>query len=170
MTASKRGCEFGRNPRRAGPRRCTGTLFMRCWIISILLVLACASYVQCQQAGDSNKVSYEGQKVAAVDLVANPKISVESLRPLVQQKTGEGYSGSKVENTISALRGTGRFSKVEVEVKPDPGACASPSHWSRPFTSESSTSLAQPRDNKHTGESGIPYKYYSAALALAIQQ
>jgi outer membrane protein assembly factor BamA len=43
------------------------------------------------------------------------------LRPLVQQKTGEGYSGSKVENTISALRGTGRFSKVEVEVKPDPG-------------------------------------------------
>src|SRR5258708_15594063 len=120
MTASKRGCEFGRNPRRAGPRRCTGTLFMRCWIISILLVLACASYVQCQQAGDSNKVSYEGQKVAAVDLVANPKLSIESLRPLVQQKTGEGYSSSKVENTISALRGTGRFSKVEVDVKPDP--------------------------------------------------
>lgn len=94
---------------------------MRCWIISILVVLAGASYVQCQQAGGSNKVSYEGQKVAAVDLVANPKISVESLRPLVQQKTGEGYSGSKVENTIAALRGTGRFSKIEVEVKPDPG-------------------------------------------------
>jgi outer membrane protein insertion porin family len=94
---------------------------MRYWIISILVVLAGASYVQCQQAGESNKVSYEGQKVAAVDLVANPKISVESLRPLVQQKTGEPYSGSKVENTISALRGTGRFSKVEVEVKPDPG-------------------------------------------------
>ncbi len=94
---------------------------MRCWTISILVVLAGTSYVQCQQAGESNKVSYEGQKVAAVDLVANPKISVESLRPLVRQKTGEGYSGSKVENTISALRGTGRFSKVEVEVKPDPG-------------------------------------------------
>ena len=40
---------------------------------------------------------------------------------MVQQKTGEGYSGSKVKNTISALRGTGRFSKVEIEIKPDPG-------------------------------------------------
>src|SRR6266571_4238673 len=94
---------------------------MRCWIISILMVLAGATYVQCQQASDSNKVSYEGQNVAAVDVIANPKISVDSLRPLVQQKSGEGYSGSKVENTISALRGTGRFSKVEVEVEPDPG-------------------------------------------------
>src|SRR5260370_28943259 len=122
---------------------------MRSWVM-ILIVFGWPSYTQCQQTSQSNKVSYEGQKVAAVDLVANPKISVESLRPLVQQKTGEGYSGSKVENTISALRGTGRFSKVEVEVKPDPGACASPSHWSRPFTSESSTSLAQPRENKHT--------------------
>jgi outer membrane protein insertion porin family len=94
---------------------------MRCWIISILLVLAGSSYIQCQQASQSNKVSYDGQKVAAVDLVANPKISVESLRPLVQQKTAEPYSSSKVESTISALRGTGRFSEVEVEVKPDPG-------------------------------------------------
>ena len=94
---------------------------MRCWIISILVVLAGARSVQCQQASESSKVSYEGQKVAAVDVIANPKISVDSLRPLVQQKSGEGYSGSKVENTISALRGTGRFSKVEVEVEPDPG-------------------------------------------------
>lgn len=94
---------------------------MRCWIISMLVVLAGATYVQCQQASESSKVSYEGQRVAAVDLVADPKVTVESLQPLVQQKTGEGYSGSKVESTISALRGTGRFSKVEVEVKPDPG-------------------------------------------------
>ena len=35
---------------------------MRCWIISILVVLAGASYVQCHQSSDSNKVSYEGQK------------------------------------------------------------------------------------------------------------
>ena len=92
---------------------------MRCWTISILVVLAGASCVQCQQTGDNNKVSYEGQKVAAVDLVADPKVPIESLRVLVQQKTGEGYSASKVEDTISALRGIGRFSKVEVEVNPD---------------------------------------------------
>ncbi|MGH9641497.1 MAG: POTRA domain-containing protein [Terriglobales bacterium] len=92
---------------------------MRCWIISILVVVAGSSYLHCQQT--SNKVSYEGQKVVAVDLIANPKMSVESLRPLVQQGTGERFSTSKVEGTVSALRGTGRFSKVEVDVKPDSG-------------------------------------------------
>jgi len=94
---------------------------MRCWIISIVMVLAGSSYVCSQQTGETNKVSYEGQKVAAVDLVANPKVSVESLRPLVQQRTGEPYSGAKVEVSAAALRATGRFTKVEVEVKPDPG-------------------------------------------------
>ena len=78
------------------------------------------SHLECQQATQSNKVSYEGQRVAAVDLVADPKISVDSLRPLVQQGTGEAYSTSKVESTISALKDTGRFSKVELDVKPDP--------------------------------------------------
>ena len=94
---------------------------MRSWAILILLVFGWPSYTRCQQTGQSNKVSYEGEKVAAVELVANPKISVESLRPLVQQRAGEPYSGSKVADTISALEGTGRFSKVEIDVKPDPG-------------------------------------------------
>ena len=93
---------------------------MRSWVM-IFIVFGWPSYTQCQQTSQSNKVSYEGQKVAAVDLVANPKISVESLRPLVQQRTDEPYSSSKVAATISALQGTGRFNKVEVDVKPDPG-------------------------------------------------
>jgi outer membrane protein insertion porin family len=94
---------------------------MRSWVIPILTVFAWPSYTQCQQTSQSNKVSYEGQKVAAVELVANPRISIESLRPLVQQRDGEVYSNAKVTNTISALQQTGRFSKVEVDVRPDPG-------------------------------------------------
>jgi outer membrane protein assembly factor BamA len=94
---------------------------MRFWTISILVVFATTSYIDCQQASQSNKVSYEGQKVATVELVANPKISVESLRSLAQQKIDEPYVASKIESTISALRETGRFSDVQVDVKPDPG-------------------------------------------------
>src|SRR6266403_4609365 len=93
---------------------------MRCWVIPILIVFAWPSCTQCQQTSPSNKVSYEGQTVAAVELVANPKISVESLRPLMQQRAGEAYSNVRVANTISALQETGRFSKVEVDVRPDP--------------------------------------------------
>jgi outer membrane protein insertion porin family len=96
-------------------------LLMRCWIIPIFVFAAGSCYLECWQTSQSSKVSYEGQRVAAVDLVANPKISVDSLRPLVQQRTSEPYSTSKVEGTISALQATGRFSKVEVDVKPDPG-------------------------------------------------
>jgi len=94
---------------------------MRWWLFPIFVALAGLAHLECQQGTQSNKVSYEGQRVAAVDLVANPKISVDSLRPLVQQRSGEAYSNSKVENTISALKQTGRFSKVELDVKPDPG-------------------------------------------------
>jgi outer membrane protein insertion porin family len=94
---------------------------MRSWVILILVAFGWPSYTQCQQTSQSNKVSYEGQRVTAVELVANPKISVDSLRPLVQQQADQPYSNSKVAGTISALQGTGRFSKVEVDVKPDPG-------------------------------------------------
>src|ERR1700730_18451808 len=90
---------------------------MRWWTLPIFVAAAGFSHLECRQ---SSKVSYDGQRVAAVDLVANPKIPVDSLRPLVQQKPDEVYSTPKVEATISALKETGRFSKVEVDVKPDP--------------------------------------------------
>lgn len=93
---------------------------MRSWVILILALFAWPSFTLCQQTSQSNKVSYEGQKVAAVELVANPNISVKSLRCLVQQSADEPYSTAKVATTISALQGTGRFSSVEVDVKPDP--------------------------------------------------
>ena len=94
---------------------------MRCWIIPILAVVAGSSYIECQQTSESNKTVYEGQRVATVELSARPNISLESLRPLVQQRKDEPYSGSRVEGTISALRETGRFSTVELDVKPDSG-------------------------------------------------
>jgi outer membrane protein assembly factor BamA len=81
----------------------------------------CPVSCQQQQVSASNEVSCDGQTVAAVDLIASPKISIESLQPLVQQKTGEPYSSAKVDSGVSALRETGRFTKVAVEVKPDSG-------------------------------------------------
>jgi outer membrane protein insertion porin family len=64
-------------------------------------------------------VSYEGEKVAIVDLVARPSVDVEHLRSLVLQKSGEPYSNQKVQSSIVALKRTGQFSKVEVEVTPE---------------------------------------------------
>src|SRR4029450_4783306 len=94
---------------------------MRSWVILILVVFGWPFYTRCQQTTQSDKISYEGQNVASVEMVANPKISVESLRPLLQQRAGEPYANSQVADTISALQGTERFSKVAVDVRPDPG-------------------------------------------------
>ena len=94
---------------------------MRSWSIPILMFFAWHSWAACLQTVQSEKRPNEGQNVAAVELATNPKISVESLQPLVQQKTDEPYSSSKIENTLSALRATGRFSKVDVDVRPEQG-------------------------------------------------
>ena len=65
------------------------------------------------------QVSYEGERVAIVDLVARPYLDVAGLRSLVLQKPGEPYSNQKVQGSIGALKGTGQFSRVEVEVTPE---------------------------------------------------
>jgi len=64
-------------------------------------------------------ISYQGQRVAFVDLVARPAIDVEALRPMVAQKAGEPYSDARVHQTVAALNRTRLFSKVEVQVTPE---------------------------------------------------
>jgi outer membrane protein assembly factor BamA len=92
---------------------------MRRWVMLILAGFAWPSHARCQQTGEQG--TYEGQRVASVEIVANPKISVEALEPLVQQRAGEPYVNSKVDGTISALLATRRFNKVEASVRPHPG-------------------------------------------------
>jgi outer membrane protein insertion porin family len=62
---------------------------------------------------------YEGQNVAAIDLIGNPHRDLEPLLALVEQKAGEPYSEAKIHGSIVALEGSGHFSKVNVEVVPD---------------------------------------------------
>src|SRR5579864_6374313 len=64
--------------------------------------------------------SYEGQKVASVDLVANPRVDTTQYRGLIAQKAGEPYSSEKVQASVKALEETQAFSKVEPKVQPDP--------------------------------------------------
>jgi outer membrane protein insertion porin family len=87
----------------------------------MLIALTSCTCSVSAQTSQSNKVSYEGQQVATVELIANPKIPIEPLRPLLRQQAGEPYSDAQINQTVSALQGTGRFSKVQVDVKPDPG-------------------------------------------------
>src|SRR5215475_13321281 len=84
----------------------------------VCCLLAAAAWAQVAMQGP--QPVYEGQNVAEIDLVANPHRDVESLRFLVVQKARQPYSQADVEASIKALEQSGRFSKVQVSVVPDP--------------------------------------------------
>ncbi len=84
-------------------------------VFFFLFAIAAAAQVAVQ----GPQSAYEGQNVAAIDLIANPHRDVEPLRPLVAQKAGQPYSQANVEASITSLERTGQFPKVQVSVVPD---------------------------------------------------
>ncbi len=87
--------------------------------VSGVFFLLFATAAGAQVAVQSPQSAYEGQNVAAIDLIANPHRDVEPLRPLVAQRAGQPYSQANVEASTTALERTGQFPKVQVNVVPD---------------------------------------------------
>jgi outer membrane protein insertion porin family len=64
--------------------------------------------------------SYEGQNVSSVELAGEPDLSkVKPLLPLLVQKQDEPFSQSKVDATIAALKQTGRFNDIQIQIRPE---------------------------------------------------
>src|ERR1700693_1481989 len=87
--------------------------------LAIFLVVFCLLSAKAQVTPVTGQVSYEGQMVGSIELVSDPRINVESLRPLVAQESGQPYSDQKIKASVAALQQTRRFSKVEVNVRPE---------------------------------------------------
>jgi outer membrane protein assembly factor BamA len=82
------------------------------WTAPILAFLFASSFLLGQ-------ASYDGQPVGTVDLTSDPSIGIDELRPLVVIKPGDLYSETKVQDSVEALKKSGQFKNVEVEVKPE---------------------------------------------------
>src|SRR5215469_11860733 len=63
--------------------------------------------------------SYEGQKVTSVELAGRPNLDAEQLLPLLVQQPNQPFSQAKVDQSIAALKRTGRFDDVELAVLPE---------------------------------------------------
>ena len=87
--------------------------------LAFFLVVLSTLSATAQVTPVTGQVSYEGQTVGSIELVSDPRLNVESFRPLVVQNAGQPYSEDKIKATVAALQGTKRFSKVEVNVKPE---------------------------------------------------
>ena len=114
------GVFFGHNSTPTAGVRGTRNSSLSGWLILAVLLPTFRCLTPVLNAQQSNEqISYEGQKVAVVKLVARPGVDVEALRPLALQKEGEAYSADKVQSTVAALQQTGQFSKIDVEVTPE---------------------------------------------------
>jgi outer membrane protein insertion porin family len=64
--------------------------------------------------------SYEGQNVSSVELAGQPDIDMGPLLPLMVQKQDEPFLQAKVDATVEALKHSGRFKDVQVQIRPEP--------------------------------------------------
>jgi outer membrane protein insertion porin family len=63
--------------------------------------------------------SYEGQNVTAIEIAGRPESNTAQFTPLFVQHSGEPFSIEKVDQTIAALKATGKFKEVQLQVDPE---------------------------------------------------
>jgi outer membrane protein assembly complex protein YaeT len=62
--------------------------------------------------------SYERQRVYSVELAGRPDLAAGKYSGLVTQKAGQPFSRQKVDESIAALKHTGKFQDVQLQVLP----------------------------------------------------
>src|SRR5580698_3115373 len=63
--------------------------------------------------------SYEGQNVTAVEIAGRPDSSTAQFSSLFVQHAGEPFSREKVEQTLAALKSSGKADEVQLQVDPE---------------------------------------------------
>jgi len=63
--------------------------------------------------------SYEGQNVATIEVAGQPSLDQSQFSSLLAQKAGEPFSKDKVNQSASAIRETGKFKDVRIQVDPE---------------------------------------------------
>jgi len=92
-------------------------------IVGLLFASIAVAQTQTQTPATAPQVrdvlpSYEGQPVVSVELAGRPDLDEKTLRPFLAQKQGEAFSQAKVDQTISALKNSGKVKEVELEIRP----------------------------------------------------
>lgn len=63
--------------------------------------------------------SYEGQNVTAVEIAGQPSLRTSQFEPLFTLKAGQPFSRQKADETVAALKRTGKFKTVRLRVTPE---------------------------------------------------
>ncbi len=71
------------------------------------------------QVSAHGQASYEGQIVSSVGIIADPRLDVEKLKPLITQQPGQPFSQENINSSRLALKKAGDFTKVSIDVEPE---------------------------------------------------
>jgi len=63
--------------------------------------------------------SFEGQNVTAIEIAGRPDTNTAQYAPLFVQHVGEPFSRDKLDLTVAALKATGKFNEVQLQVDPE---------------------------------------------------
>jgi outer membrane protein assembly factor BamA len=63
--------------------------------------------------------SFEGQNVTLVQIAGRPESTTAQFSPLFVQQAGQPFSKEKVEQTVAALKATGKFKEIQLQVDPE---------------------------------------------------
>lgn len=79
-----------------------------------------AFFVRLQAQGvNSPNVSYEGQHVGSIEVAGRPDLDSKQFKQLIVQPEGAAYSQQKIDESITAIKKTGQFTDVKLEVTPE---------------------------------------------------
>ncbi len=63
--------------------------------------------------------SYEGQNVTAIEIGGRPDLKTSQFSSMFVQKAGEPFSQEKVDQTVAAIKKSGEFKEVQLQVSPE---------------------------------------------------
>ncbi len=112
--------------------RSSYTAWRSVWAGVCVVLIFCTLLAQAQQTTDHSRQpartapqvkqvlpSYEGQNVASVEIAGQPDVTFATVQQLIAQKQGEPFAQAKIDQTIAALKSSGRFNDVQLQVIPD---------------------------------------------------
>lgn len=103
-------------------------LYTILYLLLLTMVSRIPAQVPSQSAKQSPKTaplteqvlsSYQGQNVTSIELAGRPDIDTEQFRSLFVQRAGTPFSKEQIDQTIAALKNTGKFDQVQLEVAPE---------------------------------------------------
>jgi outer membrane protein insertion porin family len=91
-------------------------------LLFVLYLWILSAWVLAQESGDATPQimqSYEGQNVSSVEIAGQPKLDAAKYDALIQIKAGQPFSTEKVQATVAALKESGDFQDVVLDLQPE---------------------------------------------------